>query len=214
MRVTDAFGRASPAVSFTWTILPPLVIGATANQANTTGSAIAGLTLTATGGTGTGYQWSDPTSKLPPGLTIATVSGQGKVTGTPTAVGVYNVQLTVKDSTTTRSATISFTWTITYPPIAATNPGTMTSTVSTPDSLQLTATGGSGSYTWTGAATLPAGLTMTAGGLISGSPTHNRNDCSFPDGDGQPRGLSTDRCVHLERRRPAHHRRAWHEGHN
>ena len=111
----------------------------------------------------------DPTSKLPPGLTIAAATGN--VTGTPTAVGVYSVQLTVKDSTTTRSATISFTWTITYPPIAATNPGTMTSTVSTPVNVQLTATGGSGSYTWTGGATLPLGLSMNSNGLITLSPT-------------------------------------------
>ncbi len=37
-------------------------------------------------------------------------------------------------------------------------------------SFQMTASGGSGSYTWS-ATGLPAGLSISAGGLITGTPT-------------------------------------------
>ncbi|NJD10603.1 MAG: hypothetical protein FIB01_09280, partial [Gemmatimonadetes bacterium] len=45
-------------------------------------------------------------------------------------------------------------------------------TAGTAYSKQLTATGGLGTFTWTvSSGTLPAGLTLTSGGLLSGTPT-------------------------------------------
>jgi type II secretory pathway pseudopilin PulG len=168
--VTDAYLRTATA-TFTWTILPPLAIANPADQANLTGGAITPVVLTASGGSGTPYTWSDPSGTLPPGLTIATASNQGKISGTPTTPGTYAVQVTVKDASG-RSSTTSLTWTISYPPLAPANPGAQASTVSTAiSSLQLTATGGSGSYAWSGGSSLPAGLSMTKGGLITGTPT-------------------------------------------
>ncbi|OXM59749.1 Ig domain-containing protein, partial [Amycolatopsis vastitatis] len=55
-------------------------------------------------------------------------------------------------------------------PVTANNPGSQTGTVGTAASLQLSATGGSGGYTWT-ASGLPAGLSISTSGLISGTPT-------------------------------------------
>ena len=44
--------------------------------------------------------------------------------------------------------------------------------VNTPYSYQLSAYGGSGSYTWSiWSGSLPAGLSLSSGGLISGTPT-------------------------------------------
>lgn len=44
--------------------------------------------------------------------------------------------------------------------------------VGVPYSFQFTATGGSGNYSWSvTAGTLPAGLTLSAAGLLSGTPT-------------------------------------------
>ncbi|MFD9887790.1 putative Ig domain-containing protein [Amycolatopsis sp. NPDC059027] len=55
--------------------------------------------------------------------------------------------------------------------VAVTNPGSKTGVVGTATSLQLSASGGSGGYTWT-ATGLPAGLSIAASsGLISGTPT-------------------------------------------
>ncbi|MEU0885314.1 S8 family serine peptidase [Lentzea sp. NPDC005914] len=53
---------------------------------------------------------------------------------------------------------------------SVTNPGNQTSTVGTPVSLQLAATGGTPPYTWS-VSGLPAGLSANASGAISGTPT-------------------------------------------
>ncbi|MFT7834805.1 S8 family serine peptidase [Saccharothrix sp. BKS2] len=53
---------------------------------------------------------------------------------------------------------------------AVTNPGNQSTTVGTPVSLQLTATGGAAPYTFS-ATGLPPGLSISASGLISGTPT-------------------------------------------
>jgi Zn-dependent metalloprotease len=55
-------------------------------------------------------------------------------------------------------------------PVTVNNPGSQTGSVGSAKSLQLTASGGSGSYTWT-ATGLPPGLTINSSGLISGTPT-------------------------------------------
>nr|WP_225956730.1 putative Ig domain-containing protein [Amycolatopsis lexingtonensis] len=55
-------------------------------------------------------------------------------------------------------------------PVTAANPGSQNGVVGTAASLQLSASGGSGGYTWT-ASGLPAGLSISSGGLISGTPT-------------------------------------------
>ncbi|SDF31707.1 Peptidase inhibitor I9 [Lentzea fradiae] len=53
---------------------------------------------------------------------------------------------------------------------AVTNPGTQTSTVGTAVSLQLSASGGTAPYTWS-VTGLPAGLSASSTGAISGTPT-------------------------------------------
>ncbi len=167
--VLDAYNRAATA-SFSWTVKPALVGTSPGAQASTTATAV-NLTLSATGGTGSPYTWADPNRTLPPGLGI---SSAGTITGTPTTVGNYSVSVVVTDASGTRTAQDTFTWTVTYPPIAASNPGTQTATVGTPisPSLQLSGSGGSGNYAWSDpSGTLPAGLTLTSAGLITGSPT-------------------------------------------
>ncbi|MEV5720565.1 putative Ig domain-containing protein [Amycolatopsis mediterranei] len=54
-------------------------------------------------------------------------------------------------------------------PVTANNPGNQSGVVGTATSLQLSASGGSGGYTWT-ATGLPAGLSISTSGLISGTP--------------------------------------------
>ncbi|WP_093573586.1 putative Ig domain-containing protein [Amycolatopsis rubida] len=54
--------------------------------------------------------------------------------------------------------------------VTANNPGSQNGVVGTAANLRLSASGGSGGYTWT-ATGLPAGLSISSGGLISGTPT-------------------------------------------
>lgn len=169
LTVTDGFGRAASA-SFTWTVLPPLTTTPPPAQASFIGTALS-LTVPAASGGVPGYTWTDPGATLPPGLTLSTVNSEAVITGTPTIRGVFPVTLTVTDSTTTRRSTVGFSWTTDYPPMVTTNPGPQTSTAATTDSVALSVTGGSGSFAWTGGTTLPAGLTLSAAGVVSGSPT-------------------------------------------
>jgi serine protease len=54
--------------------------------------------------------------------------------------------------------------------VSVANPGSQTGTVGTAASLQLSASGGTSPYTWT-ATGLPTGLSISSGGLISGTPS-------------------------------------------
>ncbi len=54
--------------------------------------------------------------------------------------------------------------------VTVANPGSKTGTVGTAASLQLSASGGTAPYTWTGSG-LPTGLSLSTSGLISGTPT-------------------------------------------
>jgi hypothetical protein len=58
----------------------------------------------------------------------------------------------------------------TTPGLSVTNPGNQTGTVGTAASLQLSATGGTAPYTWTGTG-LPTGLSISSSGAISGTPS-------------------------------------------
>jgi endo-1,4-beta-xylanase len=108
---------------------------------------------------------------LPAGLTI---SSSGLISGTPTTNQTANVTVTARDGTGA-SGSASFTWTIsggTGNTVTVTNPGARTGTVGTATSLQISATDSAAGQTLTFSATgLPAGLTISSSGLISGTPT-------------------------------------------
>lgn len=168
LKVTDAFLRTA-STKVTITVLPPLQI---TNCPNTMASTTADTTFSpsafqATGGAGSPYTWS--ATGLPPGVTVNGTSGAPS--GQPTTVGNYQVKVQVADSSKTRTTTCSFPWTVTYPPLAAGNLDDQGSTVNAPiASVQLAASGGSGKYAWT-ADGLPPGLSISSGGLITGTPT-------------------------------------------
>jgi hypothetical protein len=111
---------------------------------------------------------------------IATIfNGQPVKTGTYAEhIDHYNVLRTVEDmyglpyaGNATTATPITDAWTTTPAPVSVTNPGNQTGTVGTPISnLTLSATGGTPPYTWS-ATGLPAGLTISTSGVISGTPT-------------------------------------------
>jgi len=103
---------------------------------------------------------------LPPGLNYS----QGNISGTPTAVGTYTVNVTVND-TISGSTTTQFSITISTPPITFSTASVPPATVGQSYSASVLATGGSGStitYAISGGS-LPSGLAFN-GGIISGTP--------------------------------------------
>ncbi|MGC0315062.1 putative Ig domain-containing protein [Kitasatospora acidiphila] len=141
------------------------------NQTGTVGTA-ASLQISA-GDTASGTL-SYSASGLPAGLSIN--SSTGLISGTPTTAGTSNVTVTATDSTGP-TGTTTFSWTInggggTGNTVTVTNPGNQTGTVGTVASVQVSAgdsaSGQTLSYSATG---LPAGLSISSSGLISGTPT-------------------------------------------
>jgi endoglucanase len=109
---------------------------------------------------------------LPAGLSI---SSSGLISGTPTgSPGAFSVTVTARDGTGA-SGSATFTWTITAATgntVTVTNPGSQTTTVGTAVSRQISATDSGAGQTLTFTATgLPAGLSISSSGLISGTPT-------------------------------------------
>lgn len=138
--------------------LPPATVGA--NYA---------LTLTATGGTGS-YTWSITAGSLPAGLTLNAATGM--ISGQPTTAGAATFTATVTDSA---MAAVSQAFALTINPALTitTSSPLPGGTVGMSYSQALTATGGSGVYTWSViVGSLPSGLSLAAAtGVISGQPT-------------------------------------------
>ncbi len=125
-------------------------------------------TITATGGTGS-YTFSLTAGALPTGLSLNASSGA--ITGAPSASGTSNFTVTATDG---NSATGSRAYSITINAAIAVNPVSLPAgTVSAAYSQTVTATGGTGSYTFSvSSGTLPAGLSLNSGsGAITGTPT-------------------------------------------
>ncbi len=122
--------------------------------------------VSATGGTGN-YQWSLLAG--PSGLTIG--ASTGIISGTPTASGTFNVvvQVTSGMESDTKTLTLTIGGGIAIVTGAVLPPGSQGVAYST----TLSATGGTGNYTWSVAGgALPAGLSLGANtGTISGTST-------------------------------------------
>jgi hypothetical protein len=156
----------------TLTILPSaavtLTVSPAALPAMTVGTAVA-QTITAAPGTAP-YTFAVTAGALPAGLALST---GGALTGTPTAAGAYNVTVTATDAAA-NTGTRAYTGTIGSATVGLTiTPPTLPAiTVGVPFSQTITATGGTAPYSFAiTAGELPAGLTFTADGLLSGTPT-------------------------------------------
>lgn len=143
----------------------PLTASASTPPAATVGVAYSATPVTASGGT-TPYAFT--ATGLPPGLAIA--SGTGTLSGTPTTAGSYPVTVTVTDAL---GATAAQTVTVVVgaPPVAV-SAQTFKARLNRAFSGQLRASGGDGTYTWTGTG-LPAWLKLSSAGALSGTPTKN-----------------------------------------
>ena len=177
-------GNLQPAISLVITTPIPdgvfsgPIINALSAASGSTLSTSYNITLNAIGGVPgqLGYTWSrDPETggTLPPGLTFAggtfPPSGGASITGTPSSVGTYTFTVRVTDSIQ-HSATRTYTLHITTPLIAATSlpNGVRNSRYS----AKLGSTGGLAPIHWEVASgVLPAQLSLSDDGTISGTPT-------------------------------------------
>ena len=138
--------------------LPAGVVGAVYSQS-----------LVAIGGTTPYAAWTTTTGALPPGLAI---NPTGLLAGTPTTVGSYSFTVQVTDSASA-TATMALTLAITPAPLVITVTSPLPAGVGGVAYTQsLAALGGTSPYTWaTTSGTLPAGLTLSSAGILSGTPT-------------------------------------------
>ncbi len=130
--------------------------------------------LTAFGGIGP-YSWSVSSGTLPAGLTLSPVSGS--ITGTPTTDGSSTFTIQVGDSDHP-GLSVSRTYTVDVVNGFGVTTSSLTSgKVGQPYTAQLSAAGGVTPYVWTLQGTLPAGLSLSPGGTITGTATSTG---SFP----------------------------------
>jgi hypothetical protein len=126
-------------------------------------------TVQATGGT-TPYSWSIVGGSLPAGLSLG--SSSGTISGTPTTAGTSNFTVRVTDSQGTPDTddqALSIAIPVDLSVTTSSLPGGQ---VSVAYSQSLAATGGVTPYSWSLASgSLPAGLSLSSGGVISGTPT-------------------------------------------
>lgn len=122
-------------------------------------------TLTATGGTPP-YSWG-VTGQLPPGLSLFS---NGTISGTPTSNGTYTFTVSAGDSTHA-VATKQFSIAIgSKQQVAVTTSVLPSGSVGQSYSTQLAAAGGTPPYQWA-ANNPPAGLSLSAAGVLSGVPS-------------------------------------------
>ncbi|MBB5064304.1 S-layer family protein [Granulicella mallensis] len=116
------------------------------------------------------YTWSLTVGSLPAGLTLNASSGV--ISGKPTAAGMANFTVQVKDSDPTpATATASLGMTVVQP-LVITTMSLPAVRVGSTYSQTLTATGGTPPYIWKqSSGNLPAGLQLSSAGVISGTVT-------------------------------------------
>jgi hypothetical protein len=120
------------------------------------------------------FTWTIISGSLPPGLTFQTTSTStsAEITGTPTVLGTSNFTVQVEDSSDA-IVTQALSIVINKPPPLSVATGSLPAgTVNIPYSQTLAASSGVQPYTWSlaGGTLLPAGLTLTSSGVISGTP--------------------------------------------
>jgi len=157
---TSSAGTAPPAILTN--SLPGGTIGTAYSQ-----------TLQASGGTSP-YTWSvvSGSGNLPAGLSL---SSSGVITGTPTTADTYSFRVQLSDSNSQSSAA---TYSIAVSPLETislniTSSSLPAGTVGSSYSQSLTSSGGTAPYSWAlFSGSLPAGLSLSSSGVISGTPSN------------------------------------------
>ncbi len=169
---TNGAGTSSPA-TVTITVSPAAVSYAPASPAaGSVGAAYSQSVASASGGTAP-YTYVLAAGTLPPGITL---SGAGTLSGVPTSTGSFSFTVAATDSSTgagpfsATSGTLNLTIsapTISLSPSSLTNP-----TTGIASSQSVSASGGTAPYSYAiTAGALPTGMSLSSGGILSGTPT-------------------------------------------
>jgi subtilisin family serine protease len=153
--------------SLSISVVAQLAITTTSLSGGVVGQAYS-QTLAATGGT-TPYTWSLSSGSLPPGLSLNASSGT--ISGSPTTSGTFTFTAQVTDGTQTATKALSI---VVAPPsaLSITTASLPQGRVGRAYSATLAASGGTPPYSWSRTTgSLPNGLTLSAGGTISGTPS-------------------------------------------
>ena len=155
---------ATSPITLVPTTLPAPVIGQNYNQA-----------LSATGGTAP-YTYSVTTGTLPTGVSL---SSAGVMSGTPTRAEPFSFNVHVEDSGgLTQNKTYGFT--VANPDMVLSPAGSLHAGINRPYSLQFSVSGGTAPYKYSvESGALPVGLSLSASGLLSGTPTALTNGTTF-----------------------------------
>jgi Putative Ig domain len=150
-------GAACPAITVSPATLPNGTVSAAYNQ-----------TITAAGGTAA-YTYTVTAGSLPPGITL---TAAGVLSGTPTHSGTYSPTITATDANAC-TGNLAYTITIACPGTISLAPATLiNATFGVAYNQAITASGGIAVYTYAvTAGTLPTGMTLSAAGAFSGTPT-------------------------------------------
>jgi hypothetical protein len=146
-----------PTLQVTTTTMPDAYLTVAYNQ-----------TLTAAGGK-PGYTWTVGSGALPAGLSLGMASGQ--ITGTPTAAGTSSFTAVATDANGVQASQALTIQTYALPAVTTTSP-LPAAFLNTPYSDTLTVAGGKAGFTWVlQSGSLPAGVGLSTGGVLSGTPT-------------------------------------------
>ena len=122
--------------------------------------------LSAAGGTAP-YSWSLSGGSLPSGLTLV----NGLISGTPLASGTFDFEVRLTDGGML-TATQTYALTLTASSLSINTSYVPAPVVGYAYSQSLVGTGGTGTYAWSiVGGSLPAGLSLSTGGLVGGTPT-------------------------------------------
>jgi uncharacterized protein (TIGR03437 family) len=165
VKATDANGCTGTRAYTLVISCPAITVNPTTLPAGTTGTAYT-QTLTASGGAAP-HSFMLSAGTLPNGLTL---SSGGALSGTPTQSGGFNITVRATDATGC-TGTRAYTLVINCPAITI-NPATLPAgTTGTAYTQTLTASGGTPPFGFAvTAGALPGGLTLSAAGVLSGTP--------------------------------------------